>query len=293
MKKETNKTSKSSKATKTSKINSKTTTKKVSKQVKEDKSKAVSNETSTKKSNSNIKLAFYAIFVIIILFILYLVNFKKPKTAVDANENNVISGMLNADVASTEGVALLPLPESFKVYKQSNSNSSATAVLLTLLNYYGSDKVFSEEIVEDMKSHHEPFHDGTCVNQVKEILTTLKFDLYDDKNYREVKELSNASIGASLIEESVKSGYPMIVGWNKEKGQWSLVLGYDNKSNTDISDDEIILANTYDKSNKDTALRVKTSDFMARWTFDDFFAQEPSAQEKKDRCFVIVRKTKE
>lgn len=238
-----------------------------------------------KKQNNNIKVAFYIVFIIVILFVIYIVNFKKPKQASTTNDNNVISEMLNP-VSSN----MITLPSSFKAYKQSDLDESGPACILVLLSYYGHDGIFSEDIIKDMKSMHETFHIGTCVNQVKEILTTLKIKHWTEENYKEIPSLANEKVGISLIEKALGSGYPVIVGWSKNPGQWSLVVGYDNKSTDSIQDDEIIMVNTDPKSNADDYYKVTANEFAARWTFANLFSKEPLAQEKNDNCFIIVDK---
>jgi hypothetical protein len=102
--------------------------------------------------------------------------------------------------------------------------------------------------------------------------------------------LSNEKVGVSLIEKAVGDGHQVIVGWNKNPGQWSLVVGYDNKSTGSVEDDEIIMVNTDPKSNADAYNRVTAKEFESKWTFNNVFSKEPSAQEKNSKCFIIVEK---
>lgn len=251
------------------------------------------------KNNSNIKIAFYVVFIIVILLILYFVNFKKPRTNMYTNDANVISDILdvgnldnieNALEQNTGTKTMISLPSKLKIYKQSNIDASGPASIMNLLSYYGKDGIFSEKIVEDMKSAHGQFHKGTCINQIKEILSTLKIKCWDNDNYKNIPELNNTNIGVDLIMKTVSAGYPMVVGWNKNPGQWSVIVGYDNKNSTDTKDDEIVMLNSYDSSNSDELLKVKVIDFVNNWTFNDFFKGEPAAQEKHRNCFVIVEK---
>ena len=242
-----------------------------------------------KESNNSIKIAFYIIFIIVVLLILYFVNFKKPKTATPTNDEVVISEMLNGDAVandSSNGYSL-KLPSSFKVFRQGNANTSGPATILSILSYFGKDAVFNEAIVEDLKSEHEAFHKGTCVNQIKEMLTTLKIKFYDDSNYKWISELKDEQPSLKVIEKSIKAGYPVIVGWNKKPGHWSLVVGYESSINGDTDEDVIVMA---DPDGTTNLSKVKAKDFVAKWDFGDFFKGEPTAQEKAKNCFIIIDK---
>lgn len=261
----------------------KKTIKKTNKKV--GKKKKISLFASKKKTNSsNIKMAFYIVFIIVVLFVLYFVNFKKPRQAA-TNDSSVITEIFNP-----EGSKVIQLPSTFKVYKQSDVEESGPACIMVLLSYYGNDGIFTEEIVKGLKSAHEPFHIGTCVNQIQEILTTLKIKYWTDENYKEIPNLSNEKVGISLIEKIVDEGYPILVGWNRKPGQWSLVVGYDNKSTDDKEDDVITMINTDSEPNTDVYLKVPAKEFNEKWTFDNVFIGEPTAQARSNKCFVIVEK---
>ena len=238
-----------------------------------------------KQNNNNIKIAFYIVFIIVVLFVLYFINFKKPRQSTTTNENAVISEIFNPGSSN-----VIALPNSFKVYKQSDADTSGPACIMAVLSYFGHDEIFTLDLITNMKSKHDAFHRGTCVNQIKEILTTLKIKYWTDENYKEIPSLSNEKVGVSLIEKAVGDGHPVIVGWNKNPGQWSLVVGYDNKSTGSVEDDEIIMVNTDPKSNADAYNRVTAKEFESKWTFDNVFSKEPSAQEKNSKCFIIVEK---
>ena len=238
-----------------------------------------------KQKNLNIKVAFYIVFIIVIMFVLYFVNFKKPRQASTANEKDVISEMFN-----TGSSKVIALPNSFKVYKQSDAEESGPACIMVLLSYYGHDEIFTEELIKNMKSKHDAFHIGTCVNQIKEILETLKIKYWANENYKEIPSLANEKVGISLIEKAIGDGYPVIVGWNKNPGQWSLVVGYDNKATDGVEDDVITMINTDPEPNTDVYLKVPAKEFSDKWTFANVFKEELYAQQKNDKCFVIVEK---
>lgn len=249
------------------------------------KAKSLSLFTSKKKQNNNIKIAFYIVFIIVILFVLYFVNFKKPRKASTTNDNNVISEMFNPGSSK-----LITLPSTFRAYKQSDNEASGPASIMVLLSYYGSDGIFTEDIVKSMKSKHEAFHIGTCINQMKEILTTLKIKYWTDENYKAIPQLENENVGIGLIEKAIDEGYPVIVGWDKNPGQWSIVVGYDNKATEGVEDDIITMVNTDSEPNTDTYYKVQAHEFIDKWTFNNIFKEEPSAQELNDKCFIIVDK---
>lgn len=253
---------------------------------KSSKKKSKSLFASKKKQNSNnIKIAFYIVFIIVVLFVLYFINFKKPRKSTTTNENAVISEIFN-----TDDTKMIPLPNSFKAYKQSDVEASGPACIMVLLSYYGEDEIFTEDIIKNMKSKHETVHIGTCVNQIKEILTTLKIKHWTLENYREIPNLANEKVGLGLIKKVIEEGYPIIVGWNKNPGQWSMVVGYDNKTTDDIEDDIITMVNTDSEPNSDVYFKISAKEFDSKWTFDNVFSKEPSAQEKNSKCFIIVEK---
>ena len=279
----------SKKATKVSKT-SKTTKKGLLKVGKKKESLSILKR--DKKDNGNsFKIAFYIIFIIIVLLILYFVNFKKPKTT-STNDDTVVKEMLgvnNIDLANAnETMSMVAIPDTFKVYSASSDTDSGPANIMNILSYYGNVGVFTEDIVKNMKSGHGPFHQGTCVNQMKEILSTLNIKYYDNSNYKNIKELANDSIGLKLIEDSVKAKYPILVGWNKKPAYWSLVIGYDNKGTDDNKDDVLLMADVDDGDIKS----INANEFAEKWDFGDFFKAEPLANDKAKNCFVIIDKSK-
>ena len=275
----------------TKKATTKKTTKKiVAKKSAPTKSVKTKSVKPVKKNNNNLKLAFYIVFVIVILLILYFVNFKKPKNELVSN-GNVINELITSTTSNYGAGSknTIPLNNNFKVYKQSKNDTSGPACIMTILSLYNSDSIFTEKSVEEMKSAHDFLHGGTCINQMCEIFTTMNVKFVDNSNYKLIPEFANLPIGLELINKCIKMGYPMIVGWNERPGQWIVIVGYDNMGTNDTKDDLLIIANPDNKSKDKNLTSINALNFSKKWSFGDYFNNEPSAAAKSKYPFLILR----
>lgn len=75
-----------------------------------------------------------------------------------------------------------------------------------------------------------------------------------------------------MLKESVAQKIPVLVEWIDWGGHWVAVVGYDDKGSADIEDDDLILADPYDRvdGNPDGLVRFNAVRFDTMW-FDALY----------------------
>lgn len=254
-------------------------------------------------ANKKNKFAFAIVLAIVVLIVAFIVSKKsfkhvdtlvnKVKTSV--SDTSVVNNLFDIDVYNEKGTEELVLPEEFRVYHETDKYDSAVVTIMNLISYYsrGESTVFDEEFILGMKSFHDPFHQGTCVKQIEEILETLNVKYHNNLNYRELPELRNTEVGVELLKKASKAGYPVIVGWSPDgmNSLWSLIVSYnEGETKSDITDDEIVVFNIDSSKSNESFEYIKATDFEDKWDFADLFVGETEAHERAKNCFIITEK---
>lgn len=78
-----------------------------------------------------------------------------------------------------------------------------------------------------------------------------------------------------MLKNSVAEGVPVLVEWIDWGGHWVAVVGYDNKDTEDGADDDLILADPYDRvdGKLDGLVRFNADRFDSMW-FDALYFKE-------------------
>lgn len=181
---------------------------------------------------------------------------------------------------STETLTLL---EQFETYQQTGNETCGPACVMMVLNYYGKLGDWNEETLYNLPTDHTDIHDGLCLEQMMEIFDKIGgFELKTTYDYRK------NSIDGYLIQDQLKKGVPVIVGWNDRGGHWQVVIGYDDMGTTDLWDDVLILADPADDTdhNQDGYYVYSMQRFLSCFAFYDMQGVEGH---KSDRCFIAPR----
>lgn len=78
-----------------------------------------------------------------------------------------------------------------------------------------------------------------------------------------------------MLKDSVAKGVPVLVEWIDWGGHWVAVVGFDNKDTEESADDEILLADPYDRvdGKLDGLVRFNADRFDSMW-FDALYFKE-------------------
>lgn len=255
-------------------------------------------KSNTQAANKNNKFAFAIVIAIVVLIVAFITlknSFNGVNLSISADETSEVNNIFDIEAYNEDGIDELVLPEGFIVHRETSQYDSAVATIMNLISYYskGESTVFDEDFILAMKSPHDPFHSGTCVKQIEEILETLNVKHHNNINYAELPELKNASVGIELLKKASKAGYPVVVGWSRDgmSSQWSLVVSYvDGGTASNVLDDEIVILNTDSGNSNENFEHIKVADFESKWDFGNLFVEEPEVHERAKNCFIILEK---
>ena len=120
---------------------------------------------------------------------------------------------------------------------------------------------------------HSDKHIGTCLEQMIDMFKSVdgfKYTTTFDKN----------SLDKETIQNLLKAGIPIMIGWNDFGGHWQVIIGYDDMGTPDYQlDDVLIVADPYDTGdhNQDGYGVYQWARFINNFTFYNFFPEgEPN-----------------
>ena len=92
-----------------------------------------------------------------------------------------------------------------------------------------------------------------------------------------------------FIQQTLKEGNPIAIGWNDWGGHWQVIIGYDTMGTETTQDDVIIVADPYDTTdhNQDGYGIYSAERFLYNFTFYNFFSEESG--EPNDMCFLVAK----
>jgi hypothetical protein len=200
------------------------------------------------------------------------------------------------NAVSTSTLTILP---NYKTYQQTNESSCGVCSLLSALNYFGIQGNSTEESLWNERP--KGTNHGSSLKQLLAVAKNYAdsenytiestYDHYDsEKNldgYFETEE------GMHAIENYIKKGAPVIIGWNDWGGHYETVIGYDNMGTESIGDDVMIVADSYDTSDhcQDGYGVYGYERFFYNWTMYDFFSGSDVSYERDNLFLAIVPKT--
>lgn len=180
----------------------------------------------------------------------------------------------NIDFYNAKSKGTLVILEKFKTYQQTSEWSCGVATALMVLNWYGKLGDYNEETLAEFRTPDGAKPGATNLRQMIEIFNGVggfncysTFDCVD--NVEEVFTLG-------FIQETLKKGDPIMIGWNDWGGHWEAIIGYDTMGTESEGDDVIIVVDPYDSTdhNQDGYGVYGAERFIYNFTFYDFFPEE-------------------
>lgn len=182
----------------------------------------------------------------------------------------------------TESLTIL---SNFKTQQQTSEWSCGVSSALMIMNWYGKLEKHNEESLAQFRSNGlEP--GATSMSQLVDIFEGVGgFELYSvldcADNVYDIFTLE-------YIQETLKAGNPIAIGWNDWGGHWQIIIGYDAMGTETTQDDVIIVADSYDTTdhNQDGYGIYGAERFLYNFTFYNFFSEESG--EPNDMCFLVA-----
>ena len=175
------------------------------------------------------------------------------------------------DFYNMESTDTLTILTNFKTYQQTSEWSCGIAAVMMVLEYYGRLDDWNEESLSALRTNGL----APGATSLESILIVFEavggFEV--DSTYDYDVETMWEEIDLEMIQEYLAQGIPVIVGWNDWGGHWQVIIGYDTMGTETLSDDVIIVADSYDTTdhNQDGYGVYGAERFYYNWTMYDFF----------------------
>lgn len=191
----------------------------------------------------------------------------------------------NLDIYNLKSTDTLTILENYKTYQQTNEGSCGPSSLLTALNYLGKTEGNTEETLWNDREGSDNY--GTSLKQLLDLVANIPglkvdstYDHLDDSGEPD-SDFFWSDEGMHMIQDYLKQGMPVLIGWNDWGGHWESVIGYDDMGTETIGDDVMIVADPYDTSDHDQdGYGVYGYErFFYNWTMDGFYDGSSVANE--------------
>ncbi len=188
------------------------------------------------------------------------------------------------DFYNLESNDTLTILHNFKTQQQTTEWSCGVTSALMVVNWYGKLGDYSERTLAEFRSDGGAEPGATSLQQIIDILEGVgglevysTFDCAD--TVYDVFTLD-------FIQETLKEGMPILIGWNDWGGHWQVIIGYDTMGTETEQDDVLVVADPYDTTdhNQDGYGVYGAERFIYNFTFYDFFPEE----ELNDMVFAIA-----
>ncbi|MDD2428506.1 MAG: papain-like cysteine protease family protein [Eubacteriales bacterium] len=187
------------------------------------------------------------------------------------------------DVFNMKDTDTLTILENFRTQQQTSEWSCGVSAALMVISWYGRLDAHSEETLARFRSNGlEPA--ATSLRQAMQIFEGVGgFDLLTTFD---AGENVHSIFTLDYIQETLKEGKPIMIGWNDWGGHWQVIIGYDTMGTDTLQDDVIIVADPYDTTdhNQDGYGVYPAERFIYNFTFYGFFPEE----ELNDMCFIVA-----
>ncbi len=191
------------------------------------------------------------------------------------------------DFYNMEDTDTLTILTNFKTQQQTSEWSCGVTSALMMLEWYGKLGEHNEETLAQYRSNGLT-PGATSLKQALEIFEGVGgFDLYSTFD---VKDNVSEVFTLNYIQDTLKQGNPIMVGWNDWGGHWQVIIGYDTMGTETNQDDVLIVADPYDTTdhNQDGYGVYPAERFIYNFTFYNFFPEE----DLNDMCFIVATPAK-
>ena len=187
------------------------------------------------------------------------------------------------NMKSTDTLTIL---SNFETQQQTSEWSCGVSSSLMILNWYDALGENDESTLAKFRSNGLDAA-ATSLRQAIQIFEGVGgFDLYSTFD---CVDTVHDVFTLDFIQETLKAGKPIMVGWNDWGGHWQVIIGYDTMGTETTQDDVVIMADPYDTTdhNQDGYGVYGAERFLYNFTFYDFFPEE----ELNDMCFLVAAPT--
>ena len=178
----------------------------------------------------------------------------------------------------------LTILTGFKTHQQTSEWSCGVTTALMVLEWYDALGDYNEQTLAEFRKPDGAKPGATSLRQMTEIFEGVGgFDVYS--TFDCVDDIYDV-FTLGYIQETLKAGNPVMIGWNDWGGHWQAIIGYDTMGTETEQDDVIIVADPYDTTdhNQDGYGTYGAERFIYNFTFYDFFPEE----ELNDMTFLVA-----
>jgi hypothetical protein len=183
------------------------------------------------------------------------------------------------DVAAMQKSPHVNFIAGLRGYQQTTDYTCGPAALLTLAKYYGHPDMAENQETEmriatevgtrgfdNLKPGEKP---GTVPD---EMVTWLRNHGFEAEVAYEAKGDYSA---LTKLRENIQKKIPTIVEWVDLSGHWVIAVGYDDRGTSEVTDDVIIFADSYDKyDDKEDGYTISNADRFYWMWFDALYFKE-------------------
>lgn len=187
------------------------------------------------------------------------------------------------NMESHDSLVILP---QFKTQQQTSEWSCGPACLLMILEYYGIAGEHNEETLAALRSNNMN-EEATKLSDMVAILESQGLAVESTYDYGE--EVYDY-LTLSRIQEILREGKPVLIGWNDWGGHWQVIIGYDDMGTSTESDDVIIVADPYDTTdhNQDGYGIYPAERWWYNFTMYDFMTETFAEDGFEERDFLFA-----
>lgn len=183
----------------------------------------------------------------------------------------------------------LTILSNFKTIQQSSEWSCGPASALMVMEYLGTRNNASEEDIAALRPQGlKP--GATSLQEMIEIFEKQgSYDMESAYDFESIEALDEA-FTLDTIQEYLKAGLPIMIGYNDWGGHWQVIIGYDTMGTETYQDDVIIVADPYDTTdhNQDGYGVYPAERFIYNFTFYNFF-DEAEGENNNYKQFLVVK----
>lgn len=195
----------------------------------------------------------------------------------------------NVDFYNAKSDDHLTILSNFKTQQQSSEWSCGISSLLMNLNYYNKLGDWNEYSLSELRPQGlNP--EGSSLSDLIEVMGKVGgFTIESAKDFKDKEELQS-KFTLEYIQENLKNGNPIMVGWNDWGGHWQTIIGYDTMGTETTQDDVIIVADPYDTTdhNQDGYGVYPAERFYYNFNFYNFF-EEREGENNNYMQYLIIK----
>lgn len=133
----------------------------------------------------------------------------------------------------------LTLLEEFKTIQQSTEWTCGLTCILMVMEWYGKRDGKTELDLIPLRENDEP--GATMLSQMIKVFNSL-----GGWELTTTHDMTEEEPEVEFILNTLKSGAPVIIGWDEWGGHYQIVIGYDTMGTETTADDVLIVADPYD-----------------------------------------------